>query len=105
MLKDKDKNIVLLWKIDEGVIENIYILLDLNKCDKLDVNEYEIERLVCYENELELNECINYENQEKWSDGCFNCVFFLNGNVLFDVSNKEDIEKDSNGICFYEDII
>lgn len=105
MSKDKDKNIVPLRKTDEGATENIYTSLDLNKCDKLDVNEYETERSACYENESEPNECTNYENQEKWSDGCSNCVLSLNGNASFDASNKEDIEKDSNGIRFYEDII
>ncbi|XP_052717579.1 uncharacterized protein LOC128189849 isoform X1 [Crassostrea angulata] len=105
MSKDKDKNIVPLRKTDEGATENIYTSLDLNKCDKLDVNEYETERSACYENESEPNECTNHENQEKWSDGCSNCVLSLNGNASFDASNKEDIEKDSNGIRFYEDII
>lgn len=105
MSKDKDKNIVPLRKTDEGATENIYTSLDLNKCDKLDVNEYETERSACYENESEPNECTNHENQEKWSDGCSNCVLSLNGNASFDASNKEDIEKDSNGIRLYEDII
>lgn len=105
MSKDKDKNIVPLRKTDEGATENIYTSLDLNKCDKLDVNEYETERSACYENESEPNECTSHENQEKWSDGCSNCVLSLNGNASFDASNKEDIEKDSNGIRFYEDII
>lgn len=90
--KDKDKNIVPLQKTDEGATENIYTSLDLNKCDKLDVNEYETERSTCYGNKSEANECTSHENQEKWSDSCSNCVLSLNGNATFDASNEEDIE-------------
>lgn len=103
--KDKDKNMVPLQKTDEGTAENIYTSLDLNKRDKLNVNEYETERSTRYENKLEQNECISHENQEEWTNNCSNCVLSLNGNASFDTSHEEDIEKDSNGMRFYEDVI
>lgn len=103
--KDEDKNMVPLQKTDEGTAENIYTSLDLNKRDKLNVNEYETERSTRYENKSEQNECISHENQEEWTGSCSNCALSLNGNASFDASCEEDIEKDSNGMRFYEDVI
>lgn len=99
--KNKDKNMVPLRKKDEGAAENIYTSLDLNKREKLDVNEYETERST-YSAQ---NECKNHENQEEWTDSCSNCVLSLQGNVSFDTSYEEDIENDSNGMRIYEDVI
>lgn len=92
---------VPLRKKDEGAAENIYTSLDLNKREKLDVNEYETERSTYSAH----NECKSHENQEEWTDSCSNCVISLQGNVSFDTSYEEDIENDSNGMRIYEDVI
>lgn len=85
-------------KEDETESVNMYTPLNLSTCDGLDVDEDEIKRSICYENEFLPDEYMSHENREMFKGECVECSTSPSGSSSLKSINEKDGKGKNNGI-------
>lgn len=85
-------------KEDETESENIYTPLNLSTCDGLDVDEYEIKRSICYENEFLPDEYMSHGNREVFDVECVKCSTSPSNSSSLKSINEKDGKGKHNDI-------